>query len=287
MKSSYKYFLKKENLLKVAILSAISLFSLNLNSYSQETGDYLSNIVDSDGSLKRVTKSGVLRVGSDPNVGLPFIKREFFGFSYSGFEVEVSKHIAAELGCDVKIIPTNWENLLFGLENKKYDIVISTIEKPEDNKELFKNIGFSSSYYTNSQHIVVNKDNEEIKFVNNLKGKKVGVLNDSASKIMIAEINKMKRAGITLIMYTNTKDLFNSLQKKLLSAIVVDTPIATWNCQDEKNNCKLSGLPIFPKNYVVAIRKEDRALLNGIDTILKESKRNNSISKILEKWNLD
>ncbi len=287
MNSSYQYFFKKGNLLKITFLSLLPLFFLSLSSYSQENNDYLSNIVDSDGSLKRVKDSGVLRVGADPNTGLPFIKREFFGFSYDGFEPEISKHIASELGCNVKIIPTNWQNLISGLENKKYDIVLSTMEEPEDTKEEFKNIGFSSAYYTNSQHIVVNKDNDEIKFVNNLKNKKVGVLNDSVSKIMISEINKMKNAGITMIMYTNTKDLFNSLQKKLLSAIIVDTPIAVWNCEDEKNDCKLSGLSLLPQNYVIAVRKEDRALLNGIDSILRESKKNNSINKILEKWNLN
>lgn len=287
MKNSCKFFLKKENWLKVSLLAifSLSVTSLPLYSYSQESTNYLSSIVDSDGSLKRVADAGVLRVGADPNIGLPFIKRENFGFSYSGFEVEVSKHIAEQLGCKIKIIPTNWENLIPGLENKKYDVVISAIEKPENDKEV-SNIGFSTSYFTNSQHIVVNKENTDIKFLNNLKGKKVGVLNDSVSKIMISEINKIKKAGITMVMYTNTKDLFNSLEKKLLAAIIVDTPIAAWNC-NEDSECKLTGLPIFPKNYVVAIRKEDRALLNGIDTILKESKRNNSISKILEKWNLD
>jgi ABC-type amino acid transport substrate-binding protein len=287
MKNSYKNIFGIKNLLK---LSLISLFSLSIpisSSYSEENASYLNNIVDADGSLKRVTQAGVLRVGADPNIGLPFIKKESFGFSYKGFEYEISNHIAEQLGCKVKIIPTNWQNLITGLEEKKYDIVISTMEKPEDNKESFKNIGFSVPYFTNSQHIVVNRDNNEIKFLNHLKGKKVGVLNESISKILISEINKIQNAGITMVMYTNTKDLFNSLQKKLITAVIVDTPIASWNCQDEKNDCKLGGLPIFPKNYVIAVRKQDRALLNGIDSILKESKKNTSIARILEKWNLN
>lgn len=289
MKNSYKNIFNKRNLLKLSLISISSVCVLNssLSSFSQEDNSYLNNIVDADGSLKRVTDSGILRVGADPNIGLPFIKMELFGFSYKGFEFEVSKHIAEQLGCKVKIIPTNWPNLINGLENKKYDVVVSTMEKPEDNKDLTKNIGFSTPYFVNSQHIVVNKDNQDIKFLNNLKSKKVGVLNDSISKTMISEINKVKHAGITMVMYTNTKDLFNSLQKKLISAVIVDTPIASWTCHEDENDCKLTGLPIFSKNYVIAVRKEDRALLNGIDTIIKEGKKNNSIGKILEKWNIN
>lgn len=288
MKNSYKNIFEMKNLLKLTLISIFS-FSLPISScYSEESNStFLNSIVDADGSLKRVTESGTLRVGSDPNIGLPFIIRENFGFSYRGFEYDISKHLAEQLGCKVKIIPTNWENLIKGLEDKKYDIVLSTMEKPEDNKENFKNIGFSTSYFINSQHIVVNKDNNDIKFLNHLKGKKVGVLNESISKTLISEINKIRDAGITMVMYTNVKDLFNSLQKKLITAIIIDTPIASWNCQDENNDCKLTGLQIFPRNYVIAVRKQDRALLNGIDTILKESKKNSSITKILEKWNLN
>lgn len=286
MKNSYKNIINAKGLLKLSLISIMSLSISFFPSYSQDKS-YLSNIVDADGSLKRITEAGVLRVGADPNIGLPFIKREFWGFSYKGFEFDVSKHIAEELGCKIKIIPTNWQNLITGLEEKKYDIVLSSMEKPEDNKDKFKNIGFSNPYFVNSQHIVVNKDNEEIKFLNHLKGKKVGVLNESISKTLISEINKVREGHITMVMYTNTNDLFNSLQKKLISAVIIDSPIASWHCKEDDNNCKLTGLPIFPRNYVVAVRKQDRALLNTIDTILKESKKDNSVSKILEKWNLN
>lgn len=285
MKNSFKN-INKKGLLKLLLISTIPLSTFVIPSYSQD-GSYLNNIVDADGSLKRVTNAGILRVGADPNIGLPFIKREFWGFTYKGLEFDVSKHIAEELGCKVKIIPTNWQNLITGLEEKKYDIVISSMEKPEDNKDNFKNIGFSNPYFINSQQIVVNKDNDEIKFLNHLKGKKVGVLNESISKTIISEINKVRSGNMTMVMYTNTKDLFNSLHKRLISAVIIDNPIASWHCKDESNECKLTGLPIFPKNYVIAVRKQDRALLNSIDTILKEGKKNNSIAKILEKWNLN
>lgn len=266
------------------LLLQISCFSNTKDNKGPEA--YLANIVDADGSLKRVMGSKVLRVGADPNSGLPFIKKATYTVDFEGFEVDISKYIAEQLGCRVKFVPTNWENLLDGLEKKNYDIVLNALEKPEDNKLSGKNIGFSSSYYVNSQHIIVNKNNNKTKFLSDLKGKKVGVLNDSVAKVLVSELNKIKKAGITLVMYTNTTDLFSSLQKKLIEAVIIDTPIGTWNCQ-EKNNCKLVGISIFLKNYVIAVRKDDRALLVGIDAILRAGKKNNKLNEILGQWHLE
>ncbi len=292
MKNSYKLNIFSKNITsKFILLSAFTLsaFFIPSSCYSNTSNSQdisLKSIVDADGSLNRVAKSGVLRIGADPNTGLPFIKRQNFGLTYKGFEFDLSKYLAEQLGCKVKIIPTNWDNLLSGLENKKYDIVLNALEKPEDVKQLSKNIGFSKSYYANSQKIVVSKNSQKIRYLIDLKGKKVGVLNDSIAKIMIAELNKIKHAGITMVMYTNNQDLFSSLQKKLIDGILTTNSIGAFSCQDETNNCKQVGISIFPKNYVIAVRKKDRALLNGIDSIIGEGKKNNSINKILNKWNL-
>jgi ABC-type amino acid transport substrate-binding protein len=293
MDNSFKIY-NFEGKLKLNMLSLtffvlfISFFQISCFSNSEEENApkaYLANIVDADGSLKRVMGANVLKVGTDPDSGMPFIKKTKFSGDYQGFEADISRYIARQLGCKAKFVPTNWERLLEGLEKKDYDIVLNALEKPEDNKLPGKNIGFSSSYYVNSQHIIVDKNNTNIKFLSDLKGKKVGVLNDSLAKVLVSELNKMKKAGITLVMYTNTGDLFSSLQKNLIEAVIIDTPIGTWNCK-EQNTCKLVGIPIFPKNYVIAVRKDDRALLIGIDAILRDSKKNNKLDEILGKWSL-
>ncbi len=270
-----------------AIFMTIQVSCFSNTDKKTEPESYIKNIVDADGSLKRVIESKVLRIGTDPNSGMPYIKKATFSKDYNGFEADISKYISNELGCSAKFVPTNWVNLYKGLEDNSYDIILNAIEKPEDDKTIAKNIGFSTSYFINTQQIVVLKNNNKTKFLIDLKNKKVGVLADSTAKVLVSEINKMKHAGITLVMYTNIDDLFSSLKKNLIEAVITDTPIGTWNCQDNKNNCKLVGITLLPQNYVIAVRKEDRALLNGIDAILRNGKKNNKIGEILNKWNLE
>lgn len=280
----YRFFVNNKALKIFLTVFSVFLFTDFFRAFALES--YLLKIVDADGSIKRITEQKTLKVGTDPNIGMPYVKRES-KYDYRGFEVDISKYIATEFECEAKFIPTNWENLMKGLEEKKYDFAIGAIEKPEELSSKFQNIGFSKSYYSNSYHIVVRKDNSSIRSIHSMKNKKVGVIENSFGKILLNQINTQKKTNITLITYPNTTELFDALQKNLVTSIIIDTPIATWNCESENMPCKKVGLPIYSNDYVIAVRKEDRALLNGIDAILLESKRIKKLNEILTKWNLD
>jgi len=282
--------MKKFNFFKIKIIICICLFftaSIFITSCNEdkkmEPAQYLKNINDADSSLKKVINSKVLRVATDSTTGLPFVNKK--NGKFVGFEIEIANYVASQLGCKVQVISTDWDKLLTGLEKKKYDIAINAIERPVDNKN--ENAGFSRPYFVNSQHIVVQKSNIKIKRLQDLENKKVGVINDSEAKILISELNKSNKAKINLVMYTNIKDLFSSLKKNLVDAVLIDTPIASWLCATDEFSCKIIGNSFLPRNYVIAINKENRALLNGIDAILKNAKETGEIEKILKNWNLE
>ncbi|MEK7433849.1 MAG: ABC transporter substrate-binding protein [Cyanobacteriota bacterium] len=260
------------------------VFISSFPSFAME--NYLKKITDSDGSLKRLSELKILKVGADPNLGMPYLKQENKN-NFKGFEIDVSNYIAENFDCTSKIIPTNWENLFLGLEQKKYDIVISAIEEPEKKLSKYQNISFSKPYYINSYHIVTKKESKNIRIITDLKNKKVGIIDNSFGEVLISEINKQKKYNINKIKYNSIDELFSGLEKNLVDSIIIDTPIATWKCENENINCKKIGLPIYSKGYVIAIRKEDKSLVNAIDMVLSESKKNKKLNEIISKWNLD
>lgn len=280
----YQFFVNNKALKILFTVFSVLLFTNFFKAFAIE--GYLSKIVDADGSIKRITEQKILKIGADPNIGMPYVKRQS-KYDYRGFEVDISKHIATQFGCEAQFVPTNWENLIKGLEQKKYDFAIGAIEKPEDTKTKFDNVGFSKAYYTNSYSIVVKKDSTDIRSLNSMKNKKVGVIENSFGKVLLNQVNSQKKTNIVIVTYPNTTELFDAVQKNLVTSIIIDTPIATWNCESENMPCKKVGLPIYSNDYVIAVRKEDRALLNGIDAILLESKRTKKLNEILTKWNLD
>lgn len=274
-------------LLVIATFSFLYSASCSNKTTSQTPAPYLNSIVDVDGSLKRITSSKVLRVGTDINLGMPYINKSGFGSNYEGFEYEIAEQIAQELGCTVEIVPTNWGNLLPNLEKDFYDIALNTLEKTEDDKNLSKNTGFSNPYYSNSQQIAVLKDNKQVKFLNSLQNKTVGFLSDSSAHAIISQLNELKNTKINPKPFSTPDEMFEALKSKSIDAVISDMPIISWYCKDEKNNCKKVGFPLFYRDYRIAVKKEDRALLNGIDTVIRESLKSGKLSKILTKWDLE
>lgn len=269
---------------KVLFIFFLGLISfISTYSFANEDSVKANN---EDTSIKRVLDAKILKVGADPNMGMPYIKQQSRN-DYRGFEIDISKYIAEQIGCSAKIVPTNWENLIKNLELKKYDIAIGSIEKPEKKNLKYENIIFSEPYYKNSFHIVTNKDNKDIRILSDLKNKKVGVLENSFGEILVNQINIQKKYNVSIIKYNNIDDLFKELQKKTINSLIIDTPIATWKCENDNIDCKKVGISIYSKDYVIAVRKEDKALLNNIDKIILEAKKKKVLTDILGKWNID
>ncbi|MFA0521007.1 transporter substrate-binding domain-containing protein, partial [Vibrio sp. 10N.222.55.E8] len=75
----------------------------------------LSGVAQAD-QLQDIQKSGVLRVGTTGDYK-PF--SYFDGKTYSGYDIDVAKYFAEQLGVELKIVPTQWKNLLTDLDSDK------------------------------------------------------------------------------------------------------------------------------------------------------------------------
>ena len=89
----------------------------------------LSGVVQAD-QLEDIQKSGTLRVGTTGDYK-PF--SYFDGKTYSGYDIDVAKHVAEQLGVELQIVRTTWKDLLTDLDSDKYDIcLLYTSPSPRD-----------------------------------------------------------------------------------------------------------------------------------------------------------
>lgn len=70
--------------------------------------------------VEEIVKKGVLRVGTTADYK-PFTYKS--GEEYKGYDMEVAKLLAKELGVELEIVPTTWKTLLEDLKADKYDIL--------------------------------------------------------------------------------------------------------------------------------------------------------------------
>ena len=72
-------------------------------------------------TLDQILERGVLRVGFDTFV--PWAMKDKNG-EYVGFEIDVARRVAADMGVEVEFVPTKWSGIIPALLTGKFDVII-------------------------------------------------------------------------------------------------------------------------------------------------------------------
>ncbi|MBP50446.1 MAG: amino acid ABC transporter substrate-binding protein [Acidiferrobacteraceae bacterium] len=78
--------------------------------------------LSSDSALEEIKKRGTLRIGLSTFV--PWAMRDKKG-DLIGFEIDVGKRVAADMGVEIEHIPTAWDGIIPALLAGKFDAIIS------------------------------------------------------------------------------------------------------------------------------------------------------------------
>ena len=104
-----------------------------------------------DGLLEEIQKRGTMRVGMSTFV--PWAMRDKEG-NLIGFEIEVAKKVAADMGVEVEFVPTAWSGIIPALIAKKFDVIIGGMSiTPSRNLT----VNFTAPYAHSGQQMAANK----------------------------------------------------------------------------------------------------------------------------------
>ena len=78
----------------------------------------------------------------------------------NGYDVQIAKKIAQEMGKEPLVVKTSWNGLIPALTSGKIDMIIAGMSPTAERK---KEIAFSSSYYTSEPVVLVRKDGDYAK----------------------------------------------------------------------------------------------------------------------------
>ena len=206
---------------------------------------------------------------------------EFPPFEYlengeiKGFDMELVNEIGKILDADIKIVDMAFDGLLPALQMKKVDLVIAGMTA---NEERMKTVSFTQPYYTASQVIIVKEGNDSIKSFNDLKGKKVGVMLGFTGDMVVSEIE-----GVKIERFNAAYAGIMALQAGKVEAVVLDSEPAK-NYVAQNRGLVLADADAEQEEYAIAVRKNDKALLEKVEKALKEIKENGTYDKLLQKY---
>ncbi|HVN71825.1 MAG TPA: transporter substrate-binding domain-containing protein [Desulfomonilia bacterium] len=105
----------------------------------------------SQSTIEQVLQRGVLRVGMSTFV--PWAMKDKQG-NLAGFEIDVAKRLAQDMGVKVEFVPTKWSGILPALLTGKFDIIIGGMGiTPERNLK----VNFSMPYDYTGMSVVASK----------------------------------------------------------------------------------------------------------------------------------
>lgn len=262
----------KKLVLAFCMLMSTMVFADDINLWKKST-------------LNQILERGELRVGMEPGY-MPFEMKDKKG-RIIGYDVDMAKRMAKEMGVKVKFVPTAWDGIIAGLITGKYDIIMSgmTITQQRNLK-----INFADPYIVVGQTIMMRKELKgKIKTAKDLDKPEYTVVTKLGVTGEVATRKFFKKAKI--ITFDTEADGAAEVLNGKADAFVYDQPYNVLFMSDKgKGRLVHLDTPLTYEPLGWAIRKGDPDFLNWLNNFLrqvKEDKVLNFHSKLYKKWLVD
>lgn len=234
--------------------------------------------------------SGEVEETSDYGEGFEFVQGfdlDFPPYSYrddegnvGGFDVEVCQAVCEELGWKYEALPFNWDAKDAELNAKNCDCIWSglTVEGREDDYI------FSTVYSENIQKIMV-PEGSDIKTLEDLAGKKVGVQTATSAYDMLNDgdaADLAKTFGELVVEETYTI-CFEDLKAGAIDAIAIDVTTGDFLMSDTPGFTYLEE-NLGTETYAAAFRLGDEALRDKVNEGLQAVVDSGKFAEIAAKY---
>jgi polar amino acid transport system substrate-binding protein len=199
------------------------------------------------------------------------------GNKLTGFELEIIQAIAREMGREPVFVPNDWDGLIPGLSRGLYDCVICGIEiTPEKSQE----VRFTNPYYVTYEQFVVKRGTPRVASLDQLTGKQVGTLSQTASFLMLSKI-----PGVIVKTYDEEVNAYADVVNGRLFGVLLDYPIAKYYAFANPN-LQFTGPPFGQISYGIALSRTNPALLEEMNAALGRVIASGEMRDILSRWGL-
>jgi len=228
-------------------------------------------------TMDRLQKAGKVKVGT--KFDQPLFGVKGVSGTVEGFDVEIAKEIAKELGIaesGIEFVESISKNREDYIVNGTADFIVATYTINDKRKEK---VGFAGPYYVAGQDIMVKKDNTTIKGKDDLAGKKVCSVTASTPATRVKE--QVPTAQLTLFgTYTECVEAMRNGQ---VEATTTDNVILLGLIDKSPDEFKLVNAPFSEEPYGIGVKLEDTAFRTFINDVLEEMVKDGRYKKAYDK----
>ncbi|MCP2014087.1 cystine transport system substrate-binding protein [Deinococcus sp. HSC-46F16] len=220
-------------------------------------------------------QEGVLQVAMEGTYP-PFTFRDEAG-ELTGFDVDIARALAGELGLRPEFVLTEWSGILGGLQADKYDVILNQVGITPERQE---SIGFSEPYaYSQPQMIVAEDSDFDPQSLEDLRGRRVGVGLGSNFEQQLRAVE-----GIEVVTYPGAPEYLADLAAGRIDAAYNDRLLVGYLITRDNLPVRGAGVVGDPEPVGVAFKKTNTELGEAVNRALEAIQANGTYSEISERW---
>ncbi|RII09475.1 ABC transporter glutamine-binding protein GlnH precursor [Streptomyces sp. YIM 130001] len=227
-------------------------------------------------ALKKAQKSGKIVFGAKNDQ--PYLGFEDTDGKRSGFDIEIAKMVAADLGfkpsqIEFKTVDSGVRETT--ISKGEVDLYVGTYTINDERK---KQVGFAGPYFMAGADLLVRKGEKGIKGPETVKGKKVCSIVGSTP---LQEIKKSKY-GAETVELSKYSECVQQLLNNEVDAVTTDDAILQGYAAQRQEKLEVVGKPFTEEPYGVGMKKNDKALRDAVSDALENHQKNGDYKKAYE-----
>jgi len=202
----------------------------------------------------------------------------------AGFEMELAQDACQRMKAECEFVAVKWDELVPGLLDKKFDIVMSSLEV---NNERRRRLGLSRRYYLSPGAFLAAKGQPFDGPPSLLRNRRIGVQKDSTHADWL---DKSFRRSAQIKRYSTVAEALKGLASDEVDAVFGDkVQLWLWSQKPEGKCCEVMGQDIKDNQTLgvgvsAGLRREDIKLREALNKAFAEMMSDGTFKKLNDKY---
>ncbi len=248
---------------KLTVMSGVSIVILALSFTANVFAQDVRQQLVKESTLEQILQRGVLKVGMSTFV--PWAMKDKTG-EFVGFEIDVARRLAADMGVEVEFVPTKWSGIIPALLTGKFDVIIGGMGiRPDRNIK----VNFSVPYDHSGMSIIAGKEKAGgFSSIEDFNKAEVAIAARTGTTAASAVKKYMPEAELKL--FDNEAQTIQELLNGRVHAVVASSPFPAYQAIKYADQLFLPLEGNFTKEPIgFAVRKSDFDTMNYFDNWIR------------------
>jgi polar amino acid transport system substrate-binding protein len=266
--------------MSIGVLAGCGSKAATTQSTANQGASSSSSGAATGGKVDKIKKAGVLVLGTAADYApYEFHKVKNGTDSIQGFDIEIAKAIADELGVQLKIQDMKFNGLLAALKADSIDLIVAGMAPTEERKQ---SVDFSDNYLDAMQTIMIRtEDKDKLKSLDDFKGKPLAAQTSSTQE----KIAKEEIPGANIVSVPEVPNLVLELKNKKVDGLVIESTVGLGYTNKYPELCTSTvQFKNSKKGSAIAMNKGNEDFVKVVNGVIAKLKGQNKIDEWMNQY---